>query len=272
MTNRFLALLILLFCQMPAFGVQDFAVTREELALMPPYCTAYYGHLFGLPPLQESPLRSTVPDGCPALHHYCDGLKSMIRADRNDKESGYWLGVAAQAFQSMARREDWASCPLRPEAYMNLGKALLRQSQRGQGSSAEAAANFMKALELNPDYLPAYYALSDYYIDLGNKKKALGVVEDGLRRLPDSKGLLRRFKELGGKTPPEPIAATAKPDTPQTVNTAPTQQQQQTPAETGAAPANEGAAPAEQDTAPEQSTEEKIGSPTNPWCRFCPPE
>ena len=272
MLYRLLALFILLSCQMPVFAVQAFTVTRDELALMPPYCTALYGKNVGLPDLQDSPLRNTIPVGCPALHHYCDGFKAMIRVDRNRAESGYWLEQAVRAFQSVAQREDWASCPLRPEAYANWGKALLRQSRRGGTSSGEGVMNLMKALELKPDYLPAYYAISDYYMDLGSKKEALSVVEDGLRHMPESPGLLRRFKELGGITPPTPIAVNPKPDVSQASKDAPMKQQQQTPAESGGSSQSEGAAPTISDTTPEQVAPQKIGSPTNPWCRFCPPQ
>jgi len=271
MSHRIVTLFIIFSFQMPAFAVQDFAVTREELAVMPPYCTAFYGHFFGLPKLQDSPLRNTIPAGCPSLHHYCDALKSMIRADRNISESGYWLGLAVQTFESMAQSSFWASCPLRPEAFLNLGWAQLRQSRRGGSSSSEAAANFMKALELKPDYLAAYYALSDYYVDSGDKKKALSVVEDGLRDVPDSQGLLRRFKELGGKVPPAPIVVTTKPVVPEAAKDAPIEQRQ-TPVEKTISPPSAVPDPTTRNKETEEPTSPKIGSPTNPWCRFCPPE
>lgn len=272
MLYRLLAIFILLSSQMPAFAVQDFTVTRQELALMPPYCTAYFGHFFGLPKLQDSPLRNTIPAGCPSLHHYCDGLKAMLRGNSNMRESKYWAGIAVRVFEGMAQLPNWASCPLRPEAYVNAGKVLLRQRAQGGASSGEAVVDFRKALELNPDYLAAYYALSDYYVDLGDKKKALSVVNEGLRHVPHSKGLLRRFKELGGKTPPTPIMATTKPDSPKAAKDSSAAQQRQNAVENGSFQPSGSATTSTQNAETVEATSPKIGSPTNPWCRFCPPE
>jgi len=270
MSCRHLSLIIVLLFQVPAFAVQDFAVTREELAVMPPYCTAHYGHKFGLPRFQDSPLRSTIPAGCPATHHYCDGLKAMIRVDTNRAESDYWLSVAVKTFRSMTQRKDWMNCSLRPEAYLNLGNAVLRQSRRGASTPVEGVESLMKALELKPDYLAAYYALSNFYIDEGDKKKALGVVESGLRHVPKSEGLLRRFKELGGKTPPAPIIA-VKPDSTEAANDSSEVHQYQTPEENVSSPSSKSGTSTLGKTTSEQESSQKIGTPSNPWCRFCPP-
>jgi hypothetical protein len=285
MSFRILAAMALLVFQTPALALQDFTVTREELTMMPPYCTAKYGALVGLPQMQES-LRSTIPPDCPSIHHYCDGLKAMIRVDRNRAESGHWLHEAVGAFGSVVT--DWErrgpTCPVRSEAYTNLGTALLRQDKTSVGL---AVMNFNKALELQKDYLPAYYALSDAYLNVGKKKEALGVVEEGLKYVPDSKGLLRRFRELGGKTPPTPIAKANLPLPPQPDKSMGAQQpepgatavEKQEPAagtslkpSTSPAPASNKAAGASAVAAPEAVVSEppKIGSPKNPYCRFCP--
>ena len=296
MTFRLLAAMALLVGQISAFAAQDFTVTREELTLMPPYCTAIYGSLVGLPGLQESPLRNTIPTDCPALQHYCDGLKAMVRVDRNLTESKYWLGVAVKTFQHQV--QDWEhrglSCALRPELYTKLGESLLRQNK---ASASLAVMNFNKTLELKKDYLPAYYALSDAYLNLGKKKEALGVVEEGLKYMPDSKGLLRRFKELGGKTPPTPIAKPNPQMPPQPDKTIGAQQpdpeaaavEKQAPAASSAQQPSVSTVPGPESSttstassnkavgenavaAPEGVVSEppKIGSPKNPYCRFCP--
>lgn len=293
---RLLTATALLACQIPALALQSFGASREELAMMPPYCTAIMGDDAGLPILRDSPLRNTVPPDCPAIRHYCDGLKAMIRVDRNRAESGHWLHEAVAAFGSSSA--DWEhrgpTCPVRSEAYTNLGNALLRQDKTSVGL---AVMNFNKALELKKDYLPAYYALSDAYVNLGKKKEALGVIEEGLKYIPDSKGLLRRFKELGGKTPPIPIAKSNPQQPPQPDKTLGTRQPElgataegkQVPAavpaqqpSTGTGPGSEpststtpiankaGGERAVAAPATVESEPPKIGSPKNPYCRFCP--
>ena len=294
MPHRVLAVLTFLLFLTSAHAVQDFTVTREELTMMPPYCTALYGKNVGLPQAQILPLRNTVPPDCPALQHYCDGLKAMIRIDRYRTERGHWIHDAVAAFESVVT--DWehrgTTCPLRSEAYTNLGNALLRQNK---ASAGVAVIDFNKALELRKDYLPVYYALSDAYLYLGKKKEALGVVEEGLKYEPDSKGLLRRFKELGGKTLPIPIAKTAPQLPPQPDKAVGAQQaepgaavkEKQVPA-TSQSPQPSAAAGPEPSISPittpnkaagespvaapaaAQPEPPKIGSPNNPYCRFCP--
>ena len=197
MVRGFLTFLTLLLFQVPAVALQPFAATKEELTLLPSYCS--------LPD-------KSLAKACFPLNHYCDGLKAMIRGSKFNAESGYWLQLAVKSFRTAANRKSWSGCPLRPEANLNLGKALLFQSRQKGASTAEGVVYLKKALELKPDYLAAYYTLSNYYAESGDKKKALSVVEDGLRHVPNSKGLLRRFKELGGTTPPAPVIINSKPE------------------------------------------------------------
>ena len=197
MMYRFYMLLTLLLVQAPAFGLEGYGVTQEEKILLPDLCR------------NHALLRSFDDAGCKMLNHYCYGLAHMMRVDKHTPESGYWLTVALDDFQSATNHAE-ASCPLLPELHVTLGRALLRKAAVSGDKSGDAAENFIKALTQNPDYLPAYYALSDYYANLGDKKQALSVIEDGLRHVPNSKGLLRRFKELGGTTPPAPVAITSE--------------------------------------------------------------
>ena len=279
MNLRVLAVIFFAGWQASALAVQDFTVTREELTQMPPYCTAFYGKYVGLPKLMDSPLRNTVPADCPALHHYCDGLKAMLRVDRDRAERGYWLQLAIGSFKE--RTSGWAerapTCPIRAEAHTNLGKALIRQNKAYSG---EAITNFTKALGLRPDYAPAYTALIDAYLELGKKADALETATQGLKYLPDSKNLLRRFKELGGKTPPPPIVAQKPAETGTMAGSQPSTPEQGTkPGASSASPtpasaASSGTSPVGPGDAPQEPVapaETKIGTPTNPYCRFCPP-
>jgi hypothetical protein len=257
MYRRSCILFILLLAQSSAFGLQGYGITESEEALLPRFC--HTPSLFG----------KIQGGGCPMLNHFCYGLAHMQRVYANTNESRYWLSVALDNYRSIIGR--WgAKCPLTPELQVNMGKALLLKAKRGVASE-EAVQNFSKALALNPDFLPAYYALSDYYANLGDKKKALSVIEDGLRHVPKSKGLLRRFKELGGTVPPRPLVVTSKPkaDSPTRDNSL---EEQETPVEDKTVEPTPKEGPPAQKTLSEQPTEPSIGTPSNPWCRFCPPE
>jgi tetratricopeptide (TPR) repeat protein len=140
--------------------------------------------------------------------------------------------------------------------HFNRGKAL-----RLLGRSPEAVSDWSKARTLDPEYVPSYIALADYYAEIKQQGKALEMVSEGLRYVPASKGLQRRYQELGGKPPfPEPyerpveknVAAETKTttDTAAADKTTPDTRETVTPK------------PAE--------TKPAIGMPGNPYCRFCP--
>ncbi len=83
-----------------------------------------------------------------------------------------------------------------PEIHLQKGKALKLWKKDGP-----AAAEFVTAINGNPKLAPAYIALSDLEADRGNKKDALRIVTEGLRHVPESVPLQRRYKELGGQLP-----------------------------------------------------------------------
>lgn len=127
----------------------------------------------------------------------------------------------------------------------------------------------MKAINGNNKLARAYVGMADFFIKANDKKQALEIITKGVINNPDSKALKRMYKELGGAmpypAPAEPIAEMPgkKPDevvanVPATVAEPPHAQDKVEKKEATQATAN-------------VSVEERgeIGSPTNPWCRFC---
>ena len=177
MRLKVFAFLIVSFFQPYSFAQQEFAVSKAELALMPPYCTALYGSHHGMPQPQDSPLRNTIPAGCPSVHHYCDGLKFVLRADRTmgskTIEFGYSYNIqnAIANFESVI--DEWRRaaprCSLRAEAHTNLAKVLLRKRQ--PAAASRAIDNLNQAIELAPKFERSYLTLADIYIDNGQKGK-----------------------------------------------------------------------------------------------------
>lgn len=191
------------------------------------------------------------------MHHYCDGLRFYNRAvastrDRNEFKYNIQLSLAGFDYVLLHTSPDFN---MRPEVIANKARTLALA-----GRKAEAVTLYTGVVQQTPDYVPAYLYLADYYAS-SDRKKALSLVSDGLRHNPDTKSLQRRYQELGGKLPyPEPLVQAAPPET------APP------PAEEPVAAA---AASSEVDSAAkaaaEPATEKpKIGSPKNPYCRFCP--
>jgi tetratricopeptide (TPR) repeat protein len=211
-----------------------------------------------------------------SMHHYCFSLNFLNRAQRmtgHEKLSN--SSSAVNGFDYCIH--NWPKDhPLMPEIYLYRGTAL-----RLGGKDMEAMRDYYKALGLNPRLSKAYVGLTDFFADNKQNVEALKIATQGLSYLPADKALQRRYIQLGGKLPyPEPVehskqeaekAAAGKvigeeetaPGTSAMENkeTAP---QSEDPPKTDSTPTLVKPPPA--------PSEPKIGSPTNPWCRFCPPE
>jgi tetratricopeptide (TPR) repeat protein len=150
---------------------------------------------------------------------------------------------------------------LMPDVYLNRGVVYSLMKQY-----SKAIADVSKAIELNPRQAKAYDILADMYSGMNQKSKALETVTEGLRHDPGTKSLQRRYTELGGKLPyPEPIQ-TAPVEAAQPV-TAPDKKIEAPSASEKTANDTPAAAPV---MAPEEpAPQTRIGTPNNPYCRFC---
>lgn len=275
MQKRSVGLFILAFSlQLQPFtanALEPFGVTESELALMPPYCQAKYGKDRDNQAINDKWRGIYGDQNWGNQHHYCDALKFIVRANRSlgsKAELSYNLEQAQRGIEHILASEQTPDWILRPEAHVHLGKLYLRMIRVGKGTEGEAVQNFQQAILIQPNYEPAYSALSDFFADKGLKQKALDVIEEGLKHSPDSKRLLRRFKELGGKTPPTPLVVT-QPSAPAEAITSPVKQEQsQLESTTGSSPSDVPAS-SSPEASQKQTTPSKIGSPSNPWCRFC---
>jgi hypothetical protein len=215
------------------------------------------------------------------LHHYCYALNYINRYSKTFKQDDRKfyvqevIGNIDYVLQH-APQDFW----FRPEMLTVRGKMLV-SAKRG----SEAMSNFMKAISENKNHAPAYVALSYLYQDMGQKPKALSIVEEGLGYVPDSRSLTSRYKELTGRTfVPPPTAAippaikVTGPEENTSTNIKPNTLIQPTVSiptvESIPAPAIEKspATPAVTQPAPIVEDKPKIGSPSNRYCRFCPPE
>lgn len=243
--RRYLVAAILLLT-VPAWAVESFAPTPAEEAM----CQARVYSRLG--PRDENTQH---------MHHYCSGLRYLDRAYasmRNKRDMQYKLDVAINNLDYVLThtQEDYV---MRGEVHVAKARAL-----KLAGKKTAAVTEFNKALRYELGTPDAYQALADHYLESGNKAKALEMATEGLRRNPDSRGLKRRYTELGGKLPyPETIQATSvvEPLPSQNAETQHETSPVATKIEANSAP------PAD---TPVSTQPPKIGSPTNPFCRFCP--
>lgn len=185
--------------------------------------------------------------------HYCDavrGLGDMYAA--KDKQSftfNYDFVIDNNGYVISNVPPDHHLLPL---VYLLNGKA----HYLAKNYSA-AETNYLKASQLDPRYAPIYTALGYLYLDTKRKNDAAKAVKTGMALDPESKALRRMATDLGLKIEPLPVKqepATAAVDLPP-----------QVPMVVAAPTAPE---PITASSARSESA--VIGSPSNPWCRFCP--
>lgn len=232
--------------------------TEVELGKLPAFCKA---RLYPDPDRADYKMweQNLGPDFS-HTHHYCSGLNFLNRYYRatSPQDKSFNLTNALNNFNYMVSHAK-PTYSLMPDIYLNRG---VTYSLMNQGSQAINDLN--KALELNPRLDRAYTVLADYYAGIKEKDRALKIVITGLQYNPDVKGLQRRYRDLGGKPPyPEPILTdTVAPIQPVKPAVAEQSHKEETDAsESALSPVG---------TPVEPIAQPKIGSPTNPYCRFCP--
>ncbi len=216
------------------------------------------------------------------MHHYCDGLRFINRAYTsigNKQDRSYYLGESINNFDYVLRHTQ-ENYVMRGEVHVGKARALKLEGKKG-----EAAGEYFKALRYFPNASAIYRALADLFQEMGDKPKALEMITEGLRQSPDSKGLKRRYTALGGKLPypeaaPKTIPAEmasvqikpevspeAAPPSKETVGQASVAPSEQSKLKTEVKDEPEPAATQTKRAEPVASP--KIGSPSNPYCRFC---
>lgn len=224
----------------------SFVPDAQEMALMPPYCKVKFTAPQGSPEWQA--WRDRIGENFIDIHHYCVGLNYVNRywGAHNALDRGYYLKNAMDNFNYMVKAAK-PGFPLLSELYSNRGDVFKLEGQPGQ-----AIEDYNHAIASNPQATRPYLQLIDLYESQKLREKSLKVATEGLRNDPGSKALQRRYLELGGKRPfPKPTRTEAS----------------------APAPVSQPETSASEPVSPVDTSDEpqpKIGSPTNPYCRFCP--
>lgn len=243
--------------------------TPEEMALLPEYCKVRYTDN-GRSPEFRAWMQRVGPKFM-GIHHYCTGINYINRYLYRiaDKKRDYYLSRALPEIDYVAKDMP-PDFPLAGDIYLNRGIALQLMKR-----DSLAIIDFYKSIEHDPNQVRAYIAIAEMHSKANNKPKALESITTGLRNVPDSKNLQKKYRELGGKEPfPKPldVAPNSSVDAPVpqidkggdagSVTTPDAGRIQQPVSPSGQE--NTGKDAGDTQSAP-------IGAPGNPYCRFCPP-
>ena len=126
------------------------------------------------------------------FHHFCAGLIDMNRAAAatGEIERAHYYRRALTNFEYVQRNASRAFAMM-PEVNLQKGLAL-----RLLGDHAAAAVELREAITLKQDYTPAYAALADLLVDLGDIDSAKELLRHGLSVAPSSKMLATKLAQI----------------------------------------------------------------------------
>lgn len=231
--------------------------TDAEIAALPPYCSARFRHV------DMERWQKTMGSIFEHVHHYCGALVFLSRYYKisNPQDRRFVLGEVLSNIEYMIKHGDQRSA-LMPEIHLTKGRALILA-----GKHAEAANEFIRAIQLKPDYTAPYLAMADFYDQFEKKQDALKILQEGLRHIPTSRSLARRYQELGGKLPlPESPPSASEASRSEAQPSASVEAEKKV---VEATPATSSKTLNSEQVSPSERPPEKTGSPSNPWCRFC---
>lgn len=257
-------------------------VTNErELAILPEYCKGTQGirDFVKLPKSEVDNYYKVYGEIYHHLHHYCWALVGEYNANRILEKGprNNELNQALRNIQYVLNKNPPASFTLLPEIYTSRARILFRL-----GRSGEAVGDLIKAINLQPSYQRAYAQLSDYYLDHGQKDKAISTLEKGVENNLSPTMLLKILERLG--KPYKGIPGSAIPQTQESKPASsekdlsaaiqPSLGEPETVPRVGAKGNEPGnldsstASPVQQDSREADPVAPK--KPANPYCRFCP--
>ena len=174
----------------PARYLAAYPKTDADFALLPPYCKARYGKTNSADAENWKSRLGRL--GWTHVHHYCSGLdhlnKANMASDKETRTKELRGAIAGFTYMQENAPRDFI---LQPEISTQKGRAYLRLNQDGA-----AVQEFYNAIKLNPKYIPAYNALSDYFNNNNKPEEAKKILELGLKENPKSKSLKRRLNKL----------------------------------------------------------------------------
>lgn len=178
-----------------AFGsIAGSGTTKEEMALLPPYCpyAPLYVGLFGE---REgvSLWKARIGPEFDHIHHYCWALVAIQRVHRRttspqERVSLLRGAVGDISYVIVRSRPQFF---LLPELHLRLGQAYALS-----GQSAAAVEAYREAIRVRRDYSPPYVELARLAQKEGKSAQARQILEEGLKHAPDSKYLLHALSEI----------------------------------------------------------------------------
>lgn len=154
--------------------------TAGELARLPAYCNHVWGYTRD--PQERANWFARLGPVMEHMHHYCWGMLKAHRAQSPGisplmRRSLY--ASAVQECQYVLRQQPDPAFVLRPEILFRMG-----QFEAANESWVEAIEYYRQSIAAKADYWPPYLGLTEVHLKLGQRDRAVAVLEEGLRVMP----------------------------------------------------------------------------------------
>ncbi len=166
--------------------------SQADFAVLPEYCKAKCGYYEDDPAVFDAWEQRIGRDNFLHMHHFCNAYVLEARAVKadNEKDRQRFYHAALQQNNYVIGR--WtAGVPFLVIAYYRQG---LLASELGDEAVAFKA--YRNAIEINPNYTPAYAAISDWFGEHGDREQAVEYLRKGLDLNPESRLLRERLEAV----------------------------------------------------------------------------
>ena len=165
----------------------------EEVAAIPKYCrdAQGFGPAYGGSPETAKYWYQQLGSVMDHIHHYCRGLILINRARASMSTQRTRMYNASIGEINYTLRYVDEQFPLLPEMLTRKGEALVNIQKYREGEEV-----LRRAVELKPDYWPAYARLAESYIQRKNLEAARETLKQGLTRVDEPRMLQRMLDDL----------------------------------------------------------------------------
>lgn len=162
---------------------------------VPEYCLYTYDGPRRLP---DERYERTYGSGWIHVHHYCRAIQHFndaLKYYTDERARSIFLTSTVSECDYVLRNAP-TSFILRPEILLKKGMALLILEK-----PTAAMNSFHEAVQLRPDYVPAYVAMSNQLLKIGQPEQAEKLLQTALQHAPESKILKERLQSIGSTEP-----------------------------------------------------------------------
>lgn len=279
-TSRYILITAFMLAYLPAHAleIRGEPTSENEIATLPAVCKLILieqpgiHHVVGQrthPELFDRP-EYRMAKGNIHLHHYCWSLIHKLKYFRangthqKNHRFSQFMGDIDYVIQYSDKTWQFFHVMLLEQADMLVYRREFPQ----------AILKIQEALKYSSNFEKAFVLLYDAYLGMGNKQKAIQAVQEGLTSNPRSKPLRRRLQEQGLPLPPlpsdEPKIDSALKNITESTTINPTGPIDQADSKGNIHGPVEAPSSVENRIEQKPAENPNIGTPHNPYCRFCP--